>query len=61
MWTHRVGGAGPYIDAFAGEAWRDSGALFLGLAEQYGEFLDRRHGDISPIVSRQKGLSSMSV
>lgn len=46
-----------YVDAFVREAWWDGGALFFGLAEQYGELFDRRHGDVSPIVSRQKGLS----
>lgn len=47
---------GPYVDAFVGEAWRDSGALLFGLAQQYREFLDCGHGNVSPVVARQKGL-----
>jgi hypothetical protein len=44
------------VDAFAGEAWWDCRALVFGLAQQNGEFLDRRHGDVSAVVARQKGL-----
>ena len=31
---------------------------FFSFTKQYRKLLDRRHGNISPIVSRQKGLST---
>lgn len=49
---------GAYIDTFVGEAWWDSRALFFGLAQQDRELLDGRHGNVSPVVARQKGLST---
>lgn len=48
---------GPYVDAFVGEAWRDSGALFFGFTQQDRELLHSGHGNISSVVARQKGLS----
>ena len=54
LWDSR----GAYVDAFVGEAWRDSRALFFSLAQQDRELLDGGHGDISPVVACQKGLST---
>jgi hypothetical protein len=48
--------SGAYVDAFVGEARRDGGALFFSLAQQDRKFLDGGHGDVSPVVARQKGL-----
>lgn len=45
------------IDSFMGETWRYGGAFFFGFAEENGELLDGRHGDVAPIVSRKKGLT----
>jgi hypothetical protein len=36
---------GPYVDAFVGEAWRDSGALFFGFTQQDRELLHSGHGN----------------
>lgn len=47
---------GAYVDAFVGEARGNGGALFFGLAEQYRKLLDGGHGNVSPVVARQKGL-----
>lgn len=54
MRRDRFGGA--YIDAFVGEAWRDGGALLFGFAEQDRELFHGGHGNVSPVVARQKGL-----
>lgn len=40
-----------YIDSFMGETWRDGGAFFFGFAKEYGELLDRGHGNVSTVVA----------
>jgi hypothetical protein len=47
-----------YVDAFVREAWWDCGAFVFCIAEEDRELLDRGHGDISSVVTRQEGLSS---
>ena len=55
--SRRDGIAGSYVDALVGEAGRHRGGLFLGFAEEDGEHLDGRHGDVSPVITRQEGLA----
>jgi len=49
-------GGGPYVDAFVGEARGDSRGLFFGLAQQHGELLDGRHGNVTAIVPCKERL-----
>ena len=47
----RVGDTNTYVDSFVGEARGHGGALFFGVTEEDGEFLDGGHGDVSAVVS----------
>lgn len=50
-----------YVDTLVGEAGRHGGGFLFGFAEQNREFLNCRHGDVSAIVPRKKGLDASAV
>ena len=47
----RVGDTITYVYSFMGKARSHGGALFFGVTEEDGEFLDGGHGDVSAVVS----------
>lgn len=60
MAEHTVPWLFTYVDAFVGETGGNCRALFFCVAQEDWKLVHGRHGNITPIVPRQKGLQISS-
>jgi hypothetical protein len=45
-----------HVDTLVGEAWWHGGRVFFGFGEEDGELFDGGHGNVTSVVTGEKGL-----